>query len=260
MFIMQKRKLLLLTCGLLLTSCVQHENTYTETQETLEHFDFQNTVQNSTPSITETTLVSKTNETDIDCFSSANSNLKLVDLIVNEPVYDIIIENSEKSYDETINGQYPNIIIDSQNEFANVTWWPDQNQIHLQLWNINNEPEATFYLDESKCQITFPKLDFEEKSINKKISSSENVFLIESMDIYNNYISLNIQQKEGNNKKVSSEFSIRIDDKDYTPCKVDFNDATGKITILYSIENCNLKSSAQIEGILYNNNQIVTLE
>ena len=149
--------------GLLLTSCVQHKNTYIETQETPKHFDSQNTVQISTPSITEATLIPKTDETNIDYFSSANSNLKLVDLIVNEPVYDIIIENSEKLYDKTIDGQYPNIIIDPQNKFSNVGWWPDQKQIHLQLWNINDEPEVTFYLDESKCQITFPKLGFEEK-------------------------------------------------------------------------------------------------
>ena len=80
------------------------------------------------------------------------------------------------------------------------------------------------------------------------------------MDIYNNYIALNIQQKEGNIKKLSSEFSIRIDNKNYTPCKVDFNDATGKITILYNIENCDLEPPVKIEGILYNDSQMVTLE
>lgn len=255
---MKKRKILLLLGALLLTSCVQRENATIETQETPQDIDSQNTSQASADSsIEETSPASKEAEINTDCFSSANRNLKLVDLTENAPVYEFIIENSETSYDDTVDGQYPDIKIDPEDTFSNVVWWSEKNQIHLQLWNVNNEPTITFYLDENKCELTFPQSNFEGNSINKKISSSDNSILIESLNIYKNYMALTIQPIKGNDKDLSSKFSLKIDDENYTPCMVHFIDDTGKIILLYNVENYDLAAKV---GILYNNNLIVTLE
>mgnify|MGYP004491966965 FL=1 len=260
MFIHDRKKLLfLLLSGLLLTACGTNENTSTATQEAIEHSDSQDTIQESADTVAEETSESKAVDSYTDSFSSDDSNLKLVDLTVDEPIYDIYLENSEKIYGETIDEHYPDIRIDSQYEFANVAWYADKHQIHLQLWNINDEPEAVFYVDDSKCQMKLPKSSYAEKSINKEIGNSEHTFLIESMNIYDNYIALNIQEKEIKDKKTSPELLIRINNENYTPYQVYFNEASGGITILYNIKDVDLKFDAGTEEIIYGDEK-VTIE
>ena len=260
MFIMQKRKLLLLIGCLLLTSCGQYQNTNVETKGTQEQVDSKNTVQTSLDSIETGALTAETEKLDAERFFSDDNKLKLVDFIVNEPVYEIVMENSEKTYGETVEESYPNITIDSQGKFANVGWWQDGNQVHLEVWNYNHESEMTFYLDGSKCQVTFPELDFEEKKIDKKISESGDIFLVESMNRYKKYLSLNIKQEEGDRLTLPSKLSIKMNDKNYKNVRTEFDDTTGEIFMLYKIEDGDLESSAKIEEILYNETPIVTLE
>lgn len=264
MKIMQNLKfLLLLIAGiLLLTSCVQNESeaAYAKQNETTENIASKDTTQTDHSSIAENIPESIIAESDSYSFSSENTNLKLVDSIIQEPIYEFIIENPEKLYDKTVDGTYPDIKIDPKNEFAGIVWWPDQSQVHLQLWNINDETEVTFYLDKEECKIVFPELEeYEKRYVNQTFRISEKAFLIESIHIYNDFISLNIRQTEGN-MEPPANFSVKIDGTSYIPSKVHFNDLTGEIKILYNVENRNLENPLELEGILYNEEQIITLE
>ena len=261
---MQNLKFLLLSIAgvLLLPSCAQNETetAYVKQKETTENVALKDTPQMDPSSEAETTPESIVSAPDSCSFSSENANLKLVDSTIQEPIYEFIIENPEKLYDNTVDGTYPDIKIDPKNEFAGIGWWPDQNQIHLQLWNINDEPEIIFYLDEEECKIVFPESEkYEKRYVNQTFRISEKAFLIESIYIYNDFISLNIEQTEGT-MKPPANFSIKIDGTLYSPSNVHFNDLTGEIKLLYNIGKRNLEHPLELEGILYNEEQIITLE
>lgn len=251
------------TALILMTSCSQEQATIQSSAAQATESEPQTT--ESEPQETADDITINTTETETEAldsrivFDSENPAIKLSNLIIQEPMYEIVLDNQEKSYGKLVEEDYPQIEIESEEKFTAIGWWPDGNQVHLQFWNLNDESEITFTLDGEKCSLAFPASGSVKKTIDQTVESSENVYQLDSFSIYENSAVLNLRWQE-KNSQYPDQFGLLVNGVLIPHGSWVYFGDEGSIKILYKIVEKGIEKPFTINGILCGEYQLVEMK
>lgn len=184
-----------------------------------------------------------------ELFTSESPDFKAKELSVMGPmVTGLVIENTQKVYEDDVEGNYPQVDFESADDFPGTGWWVDGNAIYIQFWNIKHAPEADFTVDGVKCKLVLPPAAYETVDITAETEYLGKKYTAESMEIYQDSVVLTVKMQDGDFSK-NPAIKLRVKGADYMPAWVELNDSEKTIKTLYAVDGP--FSVQDIQGLTY---------